>query len=173
MTLVCALTRISSPLAKEEQRAVIKNIIGQVEVSLTDQVKWRPARVGMPVTMGNDIRTYVESGADIELESGSVIKIGENTVVTLSKLLQGSGGAASNTSLKVGTGKIWANVKKLTTTKSLFEFETPTAVASIRGTRLGVSVDAQGTASMFLRDLSWSAKKARGKRFPWPRRQAR
>jgi hypothetical protein len=166
MTLVCALTRISSPLAKEEQRAVIKNIIGQVEVSLTDQVKWRPARVGMPVTMGNDIRTYVESGADIELESGSVIKIGENTVVTLSKLLQGSGGAASNTSLKVGTGKIWANVKKLTTTKSLFEFETPTAVASIRGTRLGVSVDAQGTAIDVFEGLVMVREKSTGKTVP-------
>jgi len=146
-----------------QQRAVIKNLIGQVEVSLAGQAKWRPARVGMSVSMGNDVRTYVESSADLQLESGTVIKIGENTVMTVSKLLQGSGDGPANTGMKVGTGKIWANVKKLTNANSTFEVETPTAVASIRGTRLGVSVDAQGTAVDVYEGLVMVREKSTGK----------
>lgn len=147
----------------QQQRATIKNIIGQVEVSSTGQAKWRPARVEMYVSMGNDVRTFVESSADLQLESGTVIKIGENTVMTVSKLLQGSGDGAANTGMKVGTGKIWANVKKLTNANSTFEVETPTAVASIRGTRLGVSVDAQGTAVDVYEGLVMVREKSTGK----------
>ena len=150
----------------QQQRATIKNIIGQVEVSSTGQAKWRPARVGMSVSMGNDVRTYVESSADLQLESGTVIKIGENTVMTVSKLLQGSGDGPANTGMKVGTGKIWANVKKLTNANSTFEVETPTAVASIRGTRLGVSVDAQGTAVDVYEGLVMVREKSTGKTVP-------
>ena len=146
-----------------EQRATIKSIIGQVEVSPDGSGKWRKARANMPVKMGYDLRTFIESSADIELETGALIKIGENTVVTLSKLLGNKSSGASNTGLKIGTGKVWANVKKLTNAKSEFEFETPTAVASIRGTRLGISVDGNGTAVDVFEGLVQVREKSSGK----------
>ncbi len=145
-----------------EQRAFVKNIIGRVEVSPEGSGKWRAARVNMPVKMGYDLRTFVESSADIELENGTVVKVGENTVVTLAKLFGGPAGASS-TSLKIGTGKVWANVKKLANAKSEFEFETPTAVASIRGTRLGISVDVGGTAIDVFEGLVLVREKSTGK----------
>jgi hypothetical protein len=146
-----------------EQRAVIKTMVGQVEVSSTNTAQWRSAHIGMVVKMGADIRTYVESTADIEIESGTIIKVGENTVVSLAKLLQNKKNDISNTSLKVATGTVWANVKKLTNTKSDFDFETPTAVASIRGTRLGVSVDMKGTAVDVYEGLVVVREKSTGK----------
>lgn len=152
--------------ASTEQRAVIKTMVGQVEVSLPKTTQWRPARIGMVVKTGSDIRTYVESGTDIELESGTVIKVGENTVVSMSKLLENKATGISNTGMKVGTGKVWANVKKLTNTKSEFEFETPTAVASIRGTRLGVRVDIQGTSVDVYEGLVMVREKSSGKTVP-------
>jgi hypothetical protein len=127
------------------QKAFVKTMVGSVEVSSMAQAKWRPARVGMAVKMGWSIRTYIESSADIELETGTLIRVGENSVVTLSKMLTDKQAGVTTSDVKLATGKIWANVKKLTNTKSEFEFETPTAVASIRGTRLGLSVDKDGT----------------------------
>jgi hypothetical protein len=127
------------------QKAFIKTMVGTVEVSPAAPAKWKPARVGMTVKMGWNIRTYIESSADIEIETGTIIRVGENSVVTLSKMLTDKQAGVSNSDVKLATGKIWANVKKLTNTKSEFEFETPTAVASIRGTRLGLSVDKSGT----------------------------
>ena len=152
--------------AVTEQHAIIKTIVGQVEVSLPKTTQWRPARIGMAVKMGSDVRTYVESGADIELESGTLVKIGENSVVSLAKLFQNKKTDVSNTSLNVVTGKVWANVKKLTNTKSEFDFETPTAVASIRGTRLGVSVDIFGTAVDVYEGLVMVREKSTGKTVP-------
>jgi len=152
--------------AVTEQHAIIKTMVGQVEVSLPKTTQWRPARIGMVVKMGSDVRTYVESGADIELESGTLVKIGENSVVSLAKLFQNKKTDVSNTSLNVVTGKVWANVKKLTNTKSEFDFETPTAVASIRGTRLGVSVDIFGTAVDVYEGLVMVREKSTGKTVP-------
>jgi hypothetical protein len=146
-----------------EQRATLKSIIGQVEVSAEGSGRWRPARVGMAVKAGFDIRTFVESSADIEIEGGSVIKVGENTVVTLSQLLGGGASGGSNTGVKIGTGKVWGNIKKLTSAKSEFKFETPTAVASIRGTRLGINVDAEGTAVDVFEGLVQVQEKSSGK----------
>jgi hypothetical protein len=160
-TLVTSITAAASDLS--EQRATIKSIIGRVEVSPDGSGKWRVARVNMPVKMGYDLRTFVESSTDIELENGTLIKIGENTVVTLSKLVQGGLAGPSSTNLKIGTGKIWANVKKLTHIKSEFEFETPTAVASIRGTRLGINVDAHGTAVDVFEGLVQVREKSTGR----------
>jgi len=127
------------------QKAFIKTMVGTVEVSSVASAKWKPARVGMMVKMGWNVRTYIESSADIEMETGTLLRVGENSVVTLSKMLNDKQAGTTSSNVKLGTGKIWANVKKLTNTKSEFEFETPTAVASIRGTRLGLSVDKEGT----------------------------
>ena len=127
-----------------EERIVVSQMVGQVEVRSTGAASWRAARVGMPVKVGWDIRTYVESSADLVFASGTVLKIGENSVVTVSKA--SGDGKSSSTNVKVSTGLLLANVKKLTSTKSSFEFETPTAVASIRGTSLGINVGKNGTS---------------------------
>lgn len=124
-----------------QERVTIKSIVGKAEVRSPKTGKWRPARVGMVVKMKWDVRTYVESSLEIQFASGTVIKLGENSVVNLSSLLQDKGSSATNSNVKVASGQIWANVKKLVNKKSKFTFETPTAVAAIRGTRLGIKVD--------------------------------
>ncbi|MBD3343886.1 MAG: hypothetical protein GF401_02345 [Chitinivibrionales bacterium] len=142
LTLLLLATFYGSGYAQQSghQAVRIKSMIGKVEVRSKGAPKWRPGRVGMPVRMGWDIRTYVESSAELQFKSGTIIKVGENSVVTLSKALMDQKAQSNNSSVKVATGKIWANVKKMTNKKSTFDFETPTAVASIRGTKLGISV---------------------------------
>ncbi len=124
-----------------QERVTIKSIIGKAEVRSPKTGKWRQARVGMVVKMKWDVRTYVESSLEIQFASGTVIKLGENSVVNLSTVLQDKGSSETNSNVKVASGQIWANVKKLVNKKSKFSFETPTAVAAIRGTRLGIRVD--------------------------------
>jgi hypothetical protein len=145
-SLLFLAAAFSVPAADESQQmsATVKSMIGKVEVSSLPS-KWRAARAGMVVKMGWDIRTYIESSAEIEIENGTVIKVGENSVISLSQLMLDKNKGVQNSNIKVLTGKMWANVKKLTNTQSSFEFETPTAVASIRGTQLGISVDPTGT----------------------------
>ena len=124
-----------------EERVTIENIVGKAEVRSPKAGKWRPARVGMVVRMKWDVRTFVESSVDLKFASGTVLKLGENTVISLETLLQSKEEGSSNSKVKVGAGQLWANAKKLTHKRSEFSFETPTAVAAIRGTRLGLAVD--------------------------------
>ena len=76
--------------------------------------------------------------AELRFENGTLLMIGENSLITVTTARPESEGLPGKTAVSLVSGKVWANVKKLTTAGSRFEFETPTAVASIRGTRLGV-----------------------------------
>lgn len=125
-----------------QERVKVSMVVGKVEIRTPNSPRWRPARMGMPVKMGWDVRTYVESRAELMFATGSTIRVGENSVVTLSKAMRKQ--QTTQSKLKVGTGRVWANVKKLTGNRSSFEFETPTAVAAIRGTRLGLKVGQRG-----------------------------
>ncbi len=128
-----------------EQSAKITQLVGSAEVRSSDKATWRAARIGMPVRQSWGIRTLLESSLEITLETGTVLKIGENTVVSLSELNKNEKQNITQSSIKVMTGQMWANVKKISNTQSKMDFETPTAVASIRGTRLGIGVTNQGT----------------------------
>lgn len=143
--VLCACLSVFSQSDVSQERVTIKNIVGKAEVRSPKTGKWRAARVGMTVKMKWDVRTFVESSLELLFESGTVIKLGENSVVNLSKLLQDKSSSAINSNVKVASGQIWANVKKLVSKKSKFDFETPTAVAAIRGTRLGIAVDKKKT----------------------------
>ncbi len=129
-----------------EERVRVNQVVGRVEFKRGSGPNWRSLRVGMPVKSGWDIRTYMESETELEFESGTIIRVGENTIVTVSDALIREGTGATKTKIDVATGQVWANVKKLANQRSRFRFETPTATASIRGTRLGINVGSKGTA---------------------------
>ena len=126
------------------ERVTVREILGKVEVRRPDNQEWRAARQGMPVRIGWDVRTYVESTVELVFASGTVLKISENSVVTLSNAMVNERAGVSNSKIDVATGKVWANVQKLAGSRSTFDFETPTAVASIRGTVLDLTVGRAG-----------------------------
>ena len=147
IALFCAIVLVTSvglvhaqPSQIVEERMRIKSMVGTVMIRTPKNQKWRAARVGMMLRMKWDIRTYVESSAEIEYGTGTIIRIGENSVITLSRALRDKDVSATKTSVDIATGQVWANVKKLVNKKSQFDFETPTATAAIRGTRLGIKV---------------------------------
>lgn len=123
-----------------ERKCRIKSIVGEVKVRRSSSSKWIKARPNMPLKEKDAVRTFVESQAEIEISDGSLINLEENTTFELSSYTVGNKGA-EKTGLKILSGNLMANVKKLVNSKSKFEFETPTAVAAIRGTRVGFEVE--------------------------------
>lgn len=150
------------------ERISVKEILGKVEVRRPKTEAWRAARTGMPVKIGWDIRTYVESSAELLFASGTVLKISENSVVTLNNAMVNPKAGVSNSSVKVATGQVWANVKKLTNAKSTFDFETPTAVASIRGTVLDLRVGRNGDQINVYEGLVMVRRRGGGREVPVP-----
>jgi hypothetical protein len=145
--LICILLVLSSIAYSQvsEQSAKITQLVGSVEVRSGEKATWRSAKVGMPVKQNWDIRTLLESSAEITIETGTVIKIGENSVISLAEFTKNEKQSTTQSNIKVLTGQMWANVKKISNTQSKMDFETPTAVASIRGTRLGIEVKKERT----------------------------
>ncbi|MBN1575709.1 MAG: FecR domain-containing protein [Chitinispirillaceae bacterium] len=145
-TVVCiGICLLNGFAVAAEAAARITKLVGRIDVRAKTSAAWRPARIGMTVGENWDVRSYMESEAEVAFETGTTLRIVENSVVTLSRLTTDAGTKSSQSTVKVMTGKVWANVKKLTSTQSEFEFETPTAVASIRGTRLGIEVGKRRT----------------------------
>lgn len=127
-----------------QRRCWIKTIVGEVKIRRGKQVQWRRARPRMPVRQNDAIRTFVESEAVIETSEGTRIEIGESSTMEMAAFTS-PGKGSGQTRVKILSGNVLSDVKKLVGTKSKFEFETPTAVASIRGTRVGFNVSSEQT----------------------------
>lgn len=128
----------------ESRSCRIKTMIGSVKVRRSGTVNWMNARVGMPLRERDGIRTFVESEVELETSEGTLIKISENSTMELSRFQESPD--AQNTKVKIMNGSIISNVKKLVSSTSSFEFETPTATAAIRGTIVGFNVNKETTS---------------------------
>jgi hypothetical protein len=76
---------------------------------------------------------------------GDVISFEDKTYATLSKLTQQ--GDDKQVEISMPLGNIDCDVKKLSK-KSSFQVRTPSAVAGVRGTKFGVSISPNGTATV-------------------------
>jgi hypothetical protein len=137
--ILVAIFTFTTVAQETERKCNIKSMIGSVKIRRGASVNWIDARPKMPLKEKDAIRTFVESEVELETSEGTVLKIGENSTVEMSRFI-GTGDVQS-TKVKVLSGSILSNVKKLVNTNSSFEFETPTATAAIRGTTVGLDVN--------------------------------
>ncbi|MBD3316746.1 MAG: hypothetical protein GF344_13245, partial [Chitinivibrionales bacterium] len=145
IALILILMAAGSSLSEStSRRCWINSMIGTVKVRRGNSNKWIDARPNMPLRPKDAVRTFVESKAAIRTSEGTVIDVGENSTVQMSVFAQNEDGSR-NTSVKIFNGSVMSDVKKLVTKRSKFEFETPTATAAIRGTRVGLDVTSDKT----------------------------
>jgi len=116
-----------------------------VSGSITDE--WSDLRLGMAVGERCEIRTGPESEVRLEASGGTVVRVEENALVEVITLQAVTPKAKAKdptpeTTLKVKFklfyGNLVGNVKKLTRENPDVKFETPTALAAIRGTVIEV-----------------------------------
>jgi hypothetical protein len=139
------------------ERAVAKGLIAAA-VSGSISYDWSDLRQNMVVGEKCEIRTGPESEVRLETGDGTVLVVGENTVVEVA-ILQAvtkrpkTKGAESETSVsakfKILYGSIVGNVKKVMRENPDVKFETPTATAAIRGTV--IEVEAARNANTLIR----------------------
>jgi len=143
---VWTLLSVSMVLPESSQReATIQNIIGSVKVRKGDAPAWKDAKPKMQLKEKDAIRTFVESQVEIITSEGTVLRLDENSTMEMASFKQLENGSQI-TKVSILSGALLSNVKKLVNTGSKFEFETPTATASIRGTKVGFDVSAEKTA---------------------------
>jgi hypothetical protein len=127
----------------DARRCTVKSIIGSVKIQRGAAKNWIDARPNMPLKQNDVIRTFIESEAELETSEGTLLKAGENSTIEFAAFF--SSGELQNIKIKILNGSLMSNVKKLTHTKSTFEFETPAATAATRGTIAGFNVNGENT----------------------------
>jgi hypothetical protein len=127
-----------------DREAYIKSMIGSVKVRKGESPIWKDGQPNMVLKEKDAVRTYIESQVEIMTAEGSILRLDENTTLEMTTLKQ-FGGGAQTSKIRILNGTVLANIKKLVNSGSKFEFETPTAVASIRGTTVGFDVTSEKT----------------------------
>ncbi|HBE73642.1 MAG TPA: hypothetical protein DDW31_06115 [candidate division Zixibacteria bacterium] len=126
--------------AKVTSIAKITFYTGEVKTQPPKKDDWKKAIFQQPLANGEKIKTWDQSRAEIGFSDGSIIRIDGNSSLDIVDAKKDKAG--QQVEAKVWSGKVWANVNKMSK-KSKFELESPTAVAAIRGTvyRMAVSPD--------------------------------
>ena len=138
---IAVLLAINPVLAEDEQTATVTFLEGSAKAKLGPTGDWNPLAKGAKLTAKYKIKTEKGSKIELTLPDGSILRIAPRSVVRLKSLLGGKLMKSGKSSLKINTGKIWANVSKTIGGERKFEVETNNAVAGVRGTVFRVNVE--------------------------------
>lgn len=121
--------------------AVLASVTGDVQVKKGDI--WAKAVPEDEIAQSDVIKTSFDSQATLLFGSGSIIRVDQNSQITLSEYSRED----DSWIIRINQifGRTWNRVQKLIGT-SVYEVNTPTAVATVRGTSFGVDANASGSA---------------------------
>jgi hypothetical protein len=116
------------------QKGVITFLEGQVEVKKPGEGQWSPARPNMILTENDLLRVRSQSRAELILDNQSVLRLSENTLLTLQKMEEEKGAKKENIQMEMSMGRLWLKVSKLFNPASRHDVKTPTVIAGVQGT---------------------------------------
>lgn len=122
----------------ETRSAVISELQNDVDARQASAVDWLAAIEGDQITAGGGVRTGDESRVRIATSDGSIIRIAANTEFQLAEFSPQPTDPV--TRLSIEAGKVWIQVTKALGGGS-FEVETPSGVATVRGSLMSVEYD--------------------------------
>ncbi len=112
--------------ATPSRTATIKEIVNKVDARASAAVAFLEAQLGLGLSVGGQVRTGDSSKTRLDFSEGTIVRLGQNTVLTVEELTTSSGNPLTRFQFEVG--KLWI---------SLFggsmEIKTPVGVATVRG----------------------------------------
>ena len=118
--------------------AIVERINGNLEFRENNESEWKKAKVKEALYNGYQLRTQTGDKAVITyVGSGSRVLINENTELEVQAQKKGTGTKPSRERTKLMIGEIYSKVIK----GNNFDVETPTSVASVRGTEFDSMFD--------------------------------
>ena len=107
--------------------------LGKVEVQSSGSNSWVKAKPNWPVFEGDVIRTAAKSRAEITLNGGGKVRLGEKSELELNEASVKP--MTKNFKAKLKKGNVFVSAKAAFGEKKNVQLRTPTAVAAIRGTK--------------------------------------
>ncbi|MCA9396119.1 MAG: FecR domain-containing protein, partial [Candidatus Omnitrophica bacterium] len=138
--------------ASHSQKVSADEIGGDAQIQRKNSDVWEPIEEGSQVEGEDTIKTGENGRVRLTFDGKTVVYLTPNTELTVSEVSKKSGDIRT-TLLNLKMGRLKAEVDKQKG-ESVFKVQTPTAIASVRGTVLymGVTQTAQAVANM-LTDL--------------------
>ena len=121
-------------------KGVVTYLEGQVQSKKSGEPQWSQARPNQILYEKDQIKVLAQSRAELILDSQSVMRLSENTLLTLHKLEEETASQKETTRMDLSLGKLWTRAAKLFNPASRLEVRTPTAIAGVQGTIYQVSV---------------------------------
>ena len=154
--ILTLLSAAPAPAQVRQEQAKLTNVVGQVEVLRRGAATWQPAKAGMPLSAGDEIRAAQNSGAEIAMVDGSIIMVFAQSRLQVRQLTSEAQTRTSMLHLVVGLVRYvvsQAGVTLVGTRQNQFTISTPTAVMAARGTDgiLGYSAAAAVAATPALK----------------------
>ena len=125
----------------EEGKAQLIIESGIVEVKHSEDL-WMIAEDGMDLYESDSVRTGNNSTATIILFRSGIIRLDSNTIVTIKELVKNED--LRSVTIQQDAGRTWNSVVQVCGIDN-YDVETPTAIASVRGTTFDIDVGDEGT----------------------------
>lgn len=134
--IVALIAGVTVVLGSSTTVALLNVEEGNVEVDTGDG--WQKAQDGMELGLSDRVRTTTGKAVLILYES-VIVQLDQETEVTIEEL------SRKNTRLRQSSGKTWNKFAAISGLQS-FEVETPTTVATVRGTDFWVDMESVGVS---------------------------
>jgi hypothetical protein len=122
--------------------------LGEVKISHNQGQQWDIASLNCPVFGNSMVKTGIESRCEISLRDGSIIRLGEQSMIKFDNIalktdrLQGEA--------KLTMGSLWTNLRKLKSGDKAIAVKTPTSVMAVRGTVFRTQAEADSATSILV-----------------------
>src|SRR5258708_2789301 len=151
---LAALMALSGPMMAADEKSkpagTVTSVSGKVTLITSVENSGKGLKLGQPVYPGDRIKSGPNGRAQMVLSDGTQLKINYLTDITLRDTdVKGKRSERGIASVKILLGDLWARVTKK---DSRMEFETPAAVAAVKGTEPTFNVDEKGNMCLKLKE---------------------
>jgi len=144
---VCSVSAQEKEEVVVEKKGVVTYADGQVKRKTTDSEDWESAPVNTDVYSGDQVRTYRQSRAELDLAKLDIVRLSPHTVVDIIKLYLETKEKNIQTLIKVVKGEVWASVHEVDM-DTQFDISAPLTAAVITGTVLRMNVADDSTTQL-------------------------
>lgn len=133
----------ASALAAAVPVAAIEEVDGLVRVTRAADGTVGEAEEDLELAAGDQVHTLDDGRVTISLEDEHLVKLSENSSLTIKSMRPSGGAKGFWASFKLATGRFFGSFGALTGAGASFEVETATTVAAVKGTTFSVEVEGE------------------------------
>ncbi len=150
--ILALLFTAPAPAQVRQDQAKLADVVGQVEVLRRGTTTWQPAKTGMPLSVGDEVRAAQDSGAKIAMVDGSIVMVFPRSRLQIRQLTTDTATQTRTSMFHLVVGLVryvvsQAAVTLVGTRQNQFTISTPTAIMAARGTDGILGYSAAGAAA--------------------------